>query len=262
MPAAKSCSMAARCSSWPTSRSWSGDHDRAQQLYDESIEVHRRAGEVWGLSILLVGCGGAAHRSAGLRPGARAGLRGDVALSGARRSTRDCLESRRVRGAAGRRRTRRRSGPVVGCLRRTAGKRGRLAGADDRVDPGSLLRAREEHRSGAQHSRPPAPRGARCRSSRRLRSRVSRRFSAEFLHVLHQRVCGSLDTYRRWLSIAVGGRLTSKTQTVRRIRQPRAKIQFASANRLFGSNSRCFAPPSSAHVSHARCTRLETTRAC
>jgi non-specific serine/threonine protein kinase len=30
-----------------------GDHDRAQQLYDESIEVCRRAGEAWGLSILL-----------------------------------------------------------------------------------------------------------------------------------------------------------------------------------------------------------------
>ena len=35
-----------------------GDHDRAQQLYDESIEVHRRAGEVWGLSILLSAAAG------------------------------------------------------------------------------------------------------------------------------------------------------------------------------------------------------------
>jgi non-specific serine/threonine protein kinase len=30
-----------------------GDHDRAQQLYDESIERCRRAGETWGLSVLL-----------------------------------------------------------------------------------------------------------------------------------------------------------------------------------------------------------------
>jgi non-specific serine/threonine protein kinase len=30
-----------------------GEHDRAQQLFDESIEVHRRAGDSWGLSILL-----------------------------------------------------------------------------------------------------------------------------------------------------------------------------------------------------------------
>jgi predicted ATPase/serine/threonine protein kinase len=30
-----------------------GDNDRAQPLYDESIEVHRRAGETWGLGILL-----------------------------------------------------------------------------------------------------------------------------------------------------------------------------------------------------------------
>jgi non-specific serine/threonine protein kinase len=35
-----------------------GDHDRAQQLYDESIEVHRRAGEAWGLSILLSAAAG------------------------------------------------------------------------------------------------------------------------------------------------------------------------------------------------------------
>lgn len=35
-----------------------GDHDRAQQLYDESIEVHRRAGDKWGLSILLSIAGG------------------------------------------------------------------------------------------------------------------------------------------------------------------------------------------------------------
>jgi non-specific serine/threonine protein kinase len=31
-----------------------GDHDRAQQLYDESIDVSRRAGETWGLGILLL----------------------------------------------------------------------------------------------------------------------------------------------------------------------------------------------------------------
>ena len=35
-----------------------GDHDRAQQLYDESIEVHRRAGEAWGLGILLSAAAG------------------------------------------------------------------------------------------------------------------------------------------------------------------------------------------------------------
>jgi predicted ATPase/DNA-binding winged helix-turn-helix (wHTH) protein len=31
----------------------SGDHDHAQRLYDQSIEVHRLAGDAWGLSILL-----------------------------------------------------------------------------------------------------------------------------------------------------------------------------------------------------------------
>jgi non-specific serine/threonine protein kinase len=31
----------------------SGNHERAQQLYDESIDVSRRAGEIWGLGILL-----------------------------------------------------------------------------------------------------------------------------------------------------------------------------------------------------------------
>ena len=31
-----------------------GDHDRAQQLYDESIDVSRRAGETWGLGIMLL----------------------------------------------------------------------------------------------------------------------------------------------------------------------------------------------------------------
>jgi hypothetical protein len=30
-----------------------GDHDGAQALYDESIDVHRRAGDAWGLSIIL-----------------------------------------------------------------------------------------------------------------------------------------------------------------------------------------------------------------
>ena len=54
--------------------------------------------------------------------------------------------------------------PGCGVPRSTAGNRGRLAGADDQMDPGSLHRAREEHRSEAQHSRRPAPRGARCRS--------------------------------------------------------------------------------------------------
>jgi hypothetical protein len=36
----------------------SGDHDRAQQLYDESIEVCRRAGDAWGLGILLSAAAG------------------------------------------------------------------------------------------------------------------------------------------------------------------------------------------------------------
>ena len=31
-----------------------GDHDRAQELYDESIDVSRRAGEMWGLGIMLL----------------------------------------------------------------------------------------------------------------------------------------------------------------------------------------------------------------
>jgi non-specific serine/threonine protein kinase len=35
-----------------------GDYDRAQLLYDEAIAVERRAGEVWGLSILLSAAAG------------------------------------------------------------------------------------------------------------------------------------------------------------------------------------------------------------
>jgi non-specific serine/threonine protein kinase len=35
-----------------------GDLDRAQELYDESIEVHRRAGETWGLAIILSAAAG------------------------------------------------------------------------------------------------------------------------------------------------------------------------------------------------------------
>jgi non-specific serine/threonine protein kinase len=35
-----------------------GDYDRAQHLYDESIDVHRRDGEVWGLGIVLSAAAG------------------------------------------------------------------------------------------------------------------------------------------------------------------------------------------------------------
>ena len=35
-----------------------GDHDRAQQLYEESIDVHRRDGDPWGLSIVLLAAAG------------------------------------------------------------------------------------------------------------------------------------------------------------------------------------------------------------
>jgi non-specific serine/threonine protein kinase len=35
-----------------------GDYEGAQQLYDESVDVHRRAGEVWGMSILLAAAAG------------------------------------------------------------------------------------------------------------------------------------------------------------------------------------------------------------
>ena len=56
MPAAKTCEHA-RPAAWSSANVavLNGDHDRAQQLYDESIEVSRRAGETWGLGILLVG---------------------------------------------------------------------------------------------------------------------------------------------------------------------------------------------------------------
>ena len=50
--------MAARCSILANVAVLNGDHDRAQQLYDESIEVLRRAGEAWGLSILLSSAAG------------------------------------------------------------------------------------------------------------------------------------------------------------------------------------------------------------
>lgn len=82
-----------------------------------------------------------AHHSARLRPVARASRTSTVAWSATRGSTRGCLESRRICGAAGRRRRRRGSSPAMGRVRRTAGQRGRFAGANDRVDPGSLLRA-------------------------------------------------------------------------------------------------------------------------
>jgi predicted ATPase/DNA-binding winged helix-turn-helix (wHTH) protein len=35
-----------------------GDFESAQQLYDESVDVHRRAGDVWGMSILLAAAAG------------------------------------------------------------------------------------------------------------------------------------------------------------------------------------------------------------
>ena len=35
-----------------------GDYESAQQLYDQSVDVHRRAGEVWGMSILLAAAAG------------------------------------------------------------------------------------------------------------------------------------------------------------------------------------------------------------
>jgi non-specific serine/threonine protein kinase len=35
-----------------------GEHDRAQQLYDESIAIHRRTGDTWGLGILLSAAAG------------------------------------------------------------------------------------------------------------------------------------------------------------------------------------------------------------
>ncbi len=35
-----------------------GDYDRAQRLYDEAIDVCRRSGEAWGLSILLSAAAG------------------------------------------------------------------------------------------------------------------------------------------------------------------------------------------------------------
>ena len=46
-----------------------GDHDRAALLYDESIDVHRRGRDAWGLAILL-------SIAAGLRI-----IRGDLALA-------------------------------------------------------------------------------------------------------------------------------------------------------------------------------------
>ena len=66
-----------------------GDYDRAQQLYDQSIEVLRRAGETWGLSIVLLVAAGLRIVREDYRPGARAGIRGAVAVSGTRGSTRD-----------------------------------------------------------------------------------------------------------------------------------------------------------------------------
>ena len=35
-----------------------GDEERAQQLYDEAIAIERRAGEIWGLSIILSAAAG------------------------------------------------------------------------------------------------------------------------------------------------------------------------------------------------------------
>lgn len=54
------------------------EHDRAQQLYDESIEVHRRGSDAWGLAILL-------SVAAGLRI-----IRGDLAV--ARKQATEAME--------------------------------------------------------------------------------------------------------------------------------------------------------------------------
>jgi non-specific serine/threonine protein kinase len=120
-----------------------GDQGRAQRLYDESIDVHRRAGDSWGLGILL---------------SVAAGLRiiqedFDQARTQASEAMSLCQELEDPRGiawildvcagllAAG--------GDADGAARLWGAsdglleKRGRLARANHRVDPGSLLRARE-----------------------------------------------------------------------------------------------------------------------
>ena len=58
MPAAKPCEHGGPLLVLANVAVLNGDHDRAQQLYDESIEVHRRAGETWGLGILLLAAAG------------------------------------------------------------------------------------------------------------------------------------------------------------------------------------------------------------
>ena len=105
--------------------------------------MHRRAGEAWGLSILL-------SAAAGLRI-VRQDF--DQARAQASEAMSLCQELEDPRGIAwsldvfagllaaeghadG-------AARLWGASDATAGKRGRLAGADHRVDPGSLLRARE-----------------------------------------------------------------------------------------------------------------------
>ena len=151
-----------------------GDHDRAQQLYDESIEVHRRAGETWGLSILL-------SAAAGLRI-VRQDF--DQARAQASEALSLCQELEDPRGIAW-------SLDVFAGLLAAGGyadAAARLWGASDGLLAsvgGSLvptigwirdryIRARENIARRAEHSRRPAPRGARCRSCKRLRSRVAR----------------------------------------------------------------------------------------
>jgi hypothetical protein len=56
-----------------------GDHDRAQHLFDESIDVHRRAGEAWGLGIVLSAAAGRRIVRDDFEQ-ARPGIRGAVAL--------------------------------------------------------------------------------------------------------------------------------------------------------------------------------------
>jgi hypothetical protein len=154
-----------------------GDYNRAQQLCDEAT-VERHAGEIWGLSILL-------SAAAGLRI-----LRQDFdqARAQATEALSVCEELEDPRGIAWSLEV------FAGLLAAGGGTEGaaRLWGTSDRLLEslgGSLtpeirwIRTRyiEPVKTVRDYSRRRAPRGARCRSSTRLRSRVSRRFySARF----------------------------------------------------------------------------------
>ena len=133
----------------------------------------RRAGDTWGLGIVLAAAASLRHRSGRLH---QARVQASEALS-------LCQELEDPRGiawglevfagllaAAG---LAEGAARIVGRRRGAAGKRRRLARCRRSDGSGIAISSARERPPVKRHSRLPEPRGARCRPHRRLRSRVS-----------------------------------------------------------------------------------------